>query len=79
LTNPTRVLAERGPGSNPGDAASSLPPGERERLLAEPVFAGEIRAHALDLASKDPATAAVVLKAWLAEQPAALPAASSAA
>jgi flagellar M-ring protein FliF len=79
LTNPNLVLAELGPGSSLGDAASSLPPGERERLLAEPVFAGEIRAHALDLASKDPATAAVVLKTWLAEQPAALPAASSAA
>jgi hypothetical protein len=33
----------------------------------------------LDVASKDPATAAVVLKAWLSEQPAALPASTSSA
>jgi flagellar biosynthesis/type III secretory pathway M-ring protein FliF/YscJ len=47
-------------------------------LLQEPEVAGEIRAHALDLAAKDPATAAVVLKAWLSEEPAALPASSAA-
>jgi hypothetical protein len=55
-----------------------LPEAERLRLLEEPQIAGEIRAHALQLAAKDPATAAVVLKAWLSETPAALPAPSAA-
>ncbi len=78
LVDPLRVLAELGSGAERAAAAASLPAAERRRLLEEPEVAGEIRAHALDLASKDPATAAVVLKAWLTEQPAALPASSAA-
>jgi flagellar M-ring protein FliF len=77
--DPLRVLAELGAsGPEMAAAAAALPPAERQRLLEEPEIAGEIRAHALELASKDPATAAVVLKAWLAEAPAALPASSAA-
>jgi hypothetical protein len=77
--DPVRVLAELG-GSGPeyAAAAAALPEADRQRLLEEPQIAGEIRAHALELASKDPASAAVVLKAWLSEQPAALPASSAA-
>lgn len=78
LVDPLRVLAELGSGAERAAAAASLPAAEPRRLLEEPEVAGEIRAHALDLASKDPATAAVVLKAWLTEQPAALPASSAA-
>jgi flagellar M-ring protein FliF len=82
LADSSRVLAELGAGSSPiaaaAAAAAGLPPHERARLLEEPQFAGEVRAHALDVASKDPATAAVVLKAWLNDQPAALPASSAA-
>jgi flagellar M-ring protein FliF len=77
--DPIKVLAELGAsGPEMAAAAAALPPAERQRLLQEPEIAGEIRAHALDLASKDPATAAVVLKAWLSEGPAALPASSAA-
>jgi flagellar M-ring protein FliF len=76
LVDPRRVLGELG-GSGL-DPAGALPAAERQRLLEEPEIAGEIRAHALELASKDPATAAVVLKAWLSEQPAALRASSAA-
>ena len=78
LVDPLRVLAELPAGSERAEAAAALPEAERRRLLEEPEVAGEIRAHALDLAAKDPATAAVVLKAWLTEQPAALPASSAA-
>lgn len=78
LVDPLRVLAELPAGSGRAEAAAALPEAERRRLLEEPEVAGEIRAHALELASKDPATAAVVLKAWLTEQPAALPASSAA-
>jgi flagellar M-ring protein FliF len=78
LVDPLRVLGELSSGAARAEAAAALPPAERQRLLEEPEVAGEIRAHALDLASKDPATAAVVLKAWLTEQPAALPASSAA-
>jgi flagellar M-ring protein FliF len=78
LVDPLRVLGELGSGAERAAAAAALPAAERQRLLEEPEVAGEIRAHALDLASKDPATAAVVLKAWLTEQPAALPASSAA-
>ncbi len=78
LVDPLRVLAELGSGAERAAAAASLTAAERQRLLEEPEVAGEIRAHALELASKDPATAAVVLKAWLSEQPAALPASSAA-
>jgi flagellar M-ring protein FliF len=79
LVDPVRVLAELG-GTGPelAEAAAGLPAAERQRLLEEPQIAGEIRAHALELAAKDPATAAVVLKSWLAEQPAALPASTAA-
>ncbi len=77
--DPVRVLAELGAsGPEMAAAAAALPPDERQRLLEEPEIAGEIRAHALELAAKDPATAAVVLKAWLSEQPAALPTSSAA-
>lgn len=78
LVDPMRVLGELGTGAQMAAAAAALPEAERQRLLEEPQIAGEIRAHALDLAAKDPATAAVVLKAWLSEQPAALPASSAA-
>jgi flagellar M-ring protein FliF len=78
LVDPLRVLAELNSGAARAEAAASLPAAERQRLLQEPEVAGEIREHALQLASKDPATAAVVLKAWLSEQPAALPASSAA-
>jgi flagellar M-ring protein FliF len=78
LVDPLRVLAELESGQERAEAAASLPEAERQRLLQEPEVAGEIRAHALDLAAKDPATAAVVLKAWLSEEPAALPASSAA-
>ena len=78
LLDPLRVLGELPSGQERAAAAASLPDAERRRLLEEPEVAGEIRAHALELASKDPATAAVVLKAWLTEQPAALPASSAA-
>jgi len=78
LVDPLAVLGELGSGAERAAAAAALPPAERQRLLEEPEVAGEIRAHALELASKDPATAAVVLKAWLSEQPAALPASSAA-
>jgi len=78
LVDPLRVLGELGSGAERAAAAAALPPAERQRLLEEPEVAGEIRAHALDLAAKDPATAAVVLKSWLADQPAALPASSAA-
>lgn len=78
LVDPLRVLGELSSGAERAEAAAALPPAERQRLLEEPEVAGEIRAHALDLASKDPATAAVVLKAWLTEQPAVLPASSAA-
>lgn len=79
LVDPVRVLAELGAsGPEMAQAAAALPEADRQRLLEEPQIAGEIRAHALELAAKDPATAAVVLKAWLAEQPAALPASSAA-
>ncbi len=60
------------------DGAAALPEGDRNRLLEEPAIATEIRAHALELAAKDPATAAVVLKSWLSDAPAALPASSAA-
>lgn len=77
--DPIKVLAELGAsGPEMAAAAAALPPAERQRLLEEPEIAGEIRTHALELASKDPATAAVVLKAWLSEGPAALPASSAA-
>lgn len=78
LVDPVRVLAELGSGPELAEAAAQLPEAERQRLLEEPHVAGEIRAHALELAAKDPATAAVVLKAWLSEEPAALPASSAA-
>lgn len=78
LVDPLAVLGELGSGAERAAAAAALPPAERQRLLEEPEVAGEIRAHALELAAKDPATAAVVLKAWLTEQPAALPASSAA-
>jgi flagellar M-ring protein FliF len=79
LVDPVRVLAELGAsGPEMAAAAAALPAAERQRLLEEPEIAGEIRAHALDMAAKDPASAAVVLKAWLSEQPAALPASSAA-
>jgi flagellar M-ring protein FliF len=78
LVDPLRVLAELPAGSERAEAAAALPEAERRRLLQEPEVAGEIRAHALELASKDPATAAVVLKAWLSEQPAELPASTAA-
>jgi flagellar M-ring protein FliF len=78
LVDPLRVLGELSSGAERAEAAAALPAAERQRLLEEPEVAGEIRAHALELASKDPATAAVVLKAWLTEQPAALPASSAA-
>jgi flagellar M-ring protein FliF len=78
LVDPLAVLGELGSGAERAAAAAALPPAERQRLLEAPEVAGEIRAHALELASKDPATAAVVLKAWLSEQPAALPASSAA-
>src|SRR6478609_5112673 len=77
LIDPVRVLGELGAsGAEMAAAAAALPEADRQRLLEEPQIAGEIRAHALELAAKDPATAAVVLKAWLSEQPAALPASS---
>jgi flagellar M-ring protein FliF len=76
LNEPGRVLGEL---TGSGSERAALPAAERRRLLEEaPQGAGEIRAHALDLAAKDPATAAVVLKTWLAEHPAALPASSAA-
>ena len=79
LVDPVRVLAELGAsGPEMAAAAAALPAAERQRLLEEPEIAGEIRAHAIDMAAKDPASAAVVLKAWLSEQPAALPASSAA-
>lgn len=78
LVDPMRVLAELGSGPELAEAAAQLPAAERQRLLEEPQIAGEIRAHALELAGKDPATAAVVLKAWLSEEPVALPASSAA-
>ncbi|MES1189394.1 MAG: flagellar basal-body MS-ring/collar protein FliF [Myxococcales bacterium] len=78
LVDPLRVLGELPSGAERAEAAAALPAAERQRLLEEPEVAGEIRAHALELAAKDPATAAVVLKAWLTEQPAALPASSAA-
>ena len=77
--DPLRALAQLGAsGSEMAAAAAALPAADRQRLLEEPEIAGEIRAHALELAAKDPATAAVVLKAWLSEQPAALPASTAA-
>lgn len=76
LPDPAAVLAELGGAQSAADA--SLPASERQRLLQEPEFAGEIRAHALELASKDPATAAVVIKSWLSEEPAALPSSTAA-
>jgi hypothetical protein len=77
--DPVRVLGELGAsGAEMAAAAAALPEAERQRLLEEPQIAGEIRAHALDLAAKDPATAAVVLKAWLSEEAPALPASSAA-
>jgi len=78
LVDPLRVLGELSSGAERAEAAAALPAAERQRLLEEPEVAGEIRAHALQLASKDPATAAVVLKAWLTEQPTALPASTAA-
>ena len=78
LVDPLRVLAELSSGAERAEAAASLPAAERQRLLQEPEVAGEIREHALQMAAKDPASAAVVLKAWLSEQPAALPASSAA-
>jgi flagellar M-ring protein FliF len=79
LVDPVRVLGELGAsGAEMAAAAAALPEADRQRLLEEPQIAGEIRAHALELAAKDPATAAVVLKAWLSEGPAALPASSAA-
>lgn len=79
LVDPVRVLGELGAsGAEMAAAAAALPEAERQRLLEEPQIAGEIRAHALDLAAKDPATAAVVLKAWLSEEAPALPASSAA-
>jgi flagellar M-ring protein FliF len=79
LVDPVRVLGELGAsGAEMAAAAAALPEAERQRLLEEPQIAGEIRAHALDLAAKDPATAAVVLKAWLSEEAPALPTSSAA-
>jgi flagellar M-ring protein FliF len=77
LIDPVQLLGEVG-GPGMAAAAAALPPGDRQKLLEEPLLASEIRAHALELAAKDPATAAVVLKTWLAEAPAALPASSAA-
>jgi flagellar M-ring protein FliF len=76
-TGAAAVLAELSAGAPA--VAAALPAADRQRLLEEPQFAGEIRQYALDVASKDPATAAVVLKSWLSEQPAALPASTSSA
>lgn len=73
LIDPVKVLAELGSGPELAQAAAQLPEADRQRLLEEPQIAGEIRAHALELAAKDPATAAVVLKSWLSESTAALP------
>ncbi len=79
LIDPLKALGELGAsGAGMAAAAAALPEADRQRLLEEPQIAGEIRAHALELAAKDPATAAVVLKAWLAESPAELPASSAA-
>jgi flagellar M-ring protein FliF len=78
LIDPIKVLAELGTGPELAQAAAQLPEADRQRLLEEPQIAGEIRAHALELASKDPATAAVVLKSWLSESTAALPESSAA-
>jgi flagellar M-ring protein FliF len=71
------VLAELGAASANAQAAL-LGAQERQRFLEEPQIAAEIRSHALELAAKDPATAAVVLKAWLREEHAALPTSSAA-
>jgi flagellar biosynthesis/type III secretory pathway M-ring protein FliF/YscJ len=57
--------------------AAQLAGDQAHRLLLEdaPQASDEIRARALELAAKDPATAAVVLRRWLsAGVPAALPA-----
>jgi hypothetical protein len=79
LVDPVKVLGELGAsGAEMAAAAAALPEADRQRLLEEPHIAGEIRAHALELAAKDPATSAVVLKAWLSEQPAELPASTAA-
>ncbi len=78
LLDSSAMLAELGPGSAMAAAAAALPAADRKRLLQEPEVAGEIREYALGMAAKDPANAAVVLKAWLAEEPAALPSSSAA-
>jgi len=59
------------------DGAVQLGTDQAHRLLLEdaPQASDEIRARALELAAKDPATAAVVLRRWLSTgAPAALPA-----
>jgi flagellar M-ring protein FliF len=59
------VLAGGAPG---GKAAVGALPGAENALDAAPALpAADFRAQALDLAGKDPATASLVLKGWLAE------------
>jgi flagellar M-ring protein FliF len=67
--------AEIAAGMLPGAAAShALPESEIQRLLEPPAPAADFRAKALEIAGRDPATASLVLKAWLAEGAAAEPA-----
>jgi flagellar M-ring protein FliF len=72
--------AEIAGGMLPGVAASrALPEGDLQRLLEPSAPAVDFRAKALEIAGRDPATASLVLKAWLAEgTPAAVPAAAKA-
>ncbi len=48
-------------------AAQALPEAEIHRLLDPPAPAIDFRSKALEIAGRDPATASLVLKAWLAE------------
>jgi hypothetical protein len=53
-------------GLPPGAMPMALPGPDRTHLLADPVSdAPQFRDRALELAAKDPATAAVVLRQWL--------------
>jgi flagellar M-ring protein FliF len=48
-------------------SAHALPEAEIQRLLEPPAPSVDFRAKALEIAGRDPATASLVLKAWLAE------------
>jgi len=64
-----RVNAVLAGGSAAAGAAAALPGAENAADALPALPAVDFRAQALELASRDPATASMVLKGWLAEVP----------